>query len=144
MRSREISSGFGGEVFADPADGVALVIVQRQKLEAVAQALAVADNGTNLDRIGRQGQRDIESDDFARLEAARKGGTDAVLTHFSGPSPAAAEFSDLKHFDLQADIDCKARKAAGVLSLWAMAGAGWSARLCGGCCAGFIVGAHFR
>jgi hypothetical protein len=50
----------------------------------------------------------------------------------------------LKHFDLQADIDSEARKAAGVLGLWAMGGTGLSARLGGGCCAGFVVGAHLR
>lgn len=74
-------SGFRREVIADPADGIALVIIQGQKLEAIAEALAVTDNGTNLDGIGRQGERDIESDDFAGFEAAGEGGPNAVLTH---------------------------------------------------------------
>jgi hypothetical protein len=120
------------------------VIVQGQELEAIAEALAVADNRTNLDGLGCKGERDIESHDFAGFETAGEGGADAVLTHLGGASPTAAEFSGLKHFDLQADIDGEAWKAASVLSLRAMAGGGLSARLCGGCYADFVVGAHFR
>ncbi|SPE28494.1 hypothetical protein SBA2_40056 [Acidobacteriia bacterium SbA2] len=98
---------------ADALDGVALAVVEGEEFESVAQALAVADNGADLDGIGREGQRNFESDDLAGFETAGEGGTDAVLTHFGGTSPAGAEFSSLKHLDLQADIDDEAGKAAG-------------------------------
>ena len=122
------------------------MIVQGQKLEAIAEALAVADNGTNLDGIGCKGKRDIECDDFAGLETAGEGSADAVLAHLGGASPTAAEFSGLEHFDLQADVDGKTRKAARVVHFWGpMAGCGLCPRFCCGCCgARFVVGAHFR
>jgi hypothetical protein len=44
---------FGGEVVADAADGVALGGIQGEEFEAVAEALAVADNGADFDGIGR-------------------------------------------------------------------------------------------
>src|SRR6266516_1719923 len=44
----------GGEVLADAFDGVALAIVQREEFEAVAQPLAIADDGADFDGIGRE------------------------------------------------------------------------------------------
>src|SRR5690348_1181992 len=103
---------FGGEVVADAADGVALVVVEGEEFESVTQALAIAHDGTHFDGIGREGQGNFQSHNLARLEAAGESGADAVLAHFGGASPAGAEFSRLKHFDLQADVDDKTGKAA--------------------------------
>jgi hypothetical protein len=50
-------SGFGGEHIADAADGIALCFAESEELEAVAQALAVADDGANFQRVGTKGQR---------------------------------------------------------------------------------------
>ena len=104
--------GLGGEVVADAADGVALLIVQGEEFESVAEALAVADDGADFDGIRSEGQRNFESDDFAGFEAAGESGADAVLAHFGGASPTGAEFSGLKHFDLQADVNDETREAA--------------------------------
>jgi hypothetical protein len=103
--------GFTGEVFADAEDGVALASVEGEEFETVAQALAVADDGADFDGIGRQGQGNFEGDDFAGFKAAGEGGPDAILAHFGRASPAGAEFSCLKHFDLQADVDDEAWEA---------------------------------
>ena len=46
--SKSIVSGLCGEHFADAADGVALCVAESEELEAVAQSLAVADDGTNF------------------------------------------------------------------------------------------------
>ena len=81
--------------------------------KSVAEALAVADDGADFDGIGREGQGNFESDDLAGFEASGERGADAVLAHFGGASPAGAEFSGLKHFDLQAHVDGEAGKAAG-------------------------------
>lgn len=102
----------GGEVLADAEDGVALSVVEGEEFESVAEALAVADDGADLDGIGREGQRNFESDDLAGFEAAGESSTDAVLAHFCGASPARAELSGLKHFDLQSYVDDEAGEAA--------------------------------
>jgi len=47
--------GFGGEVVADAADGVALGIVQGEEFEAIAETLDVTNDGANLDGVGRKG-----------------------------------------------------------------------------------------
>ena len=44
-----------GEVVADALDGVALSVVEGEEFEAVAEALAVADDGADLDGIGSEG-----------------------------------------------------------------------------------------
>ena len=97
---------------ADALDGVTLIVIEREEFEAIAEALAITDDSADFDWIGSQGQGDFKSDDFSRLEAAGESCADAVLTHFGGAPPAGPEFSGLKHFDLQADIDDKAGKAA--------------------------------
>ena len=102
-----------GEVLADAFDGVALVVVQGEEFEAVAQSLPIPDDGSDFNGIGRQRQRDFERNDLAGFEAAGERGADAVLPHFGGASPAGAEFAGLKHFDLQADVDDEAGKPAG-------------------------------
>src|SRR5579872_4878285 len=104
-------SGFGGQILADALDGVALGVVQGEKFEAVAKALAIADDGANLDGIWRQWQRDFKRDDLSGFEAAGESGADAVLSHFSGAAPTGAELAILKHFDLQANVDGEAGKA---------------------------------
>jgi len=104
--------GLGREVLADAHDGVALAVVEGEEFESVAEALAVANDGADFDGIGRKGQGNFQSDDLAGFEAAGKGGADAVLAHFGGASPASAELSGLKHFDLQAYVDDEAGKAA--------------------------------
>jgi len=71
--------GFGGEIFADAADGISLSFVEGEKFESVAQALAIADDGADFDGIRSKRQRDFESDDFAGFEAAGKSGANAVL-----------------------------------------------------------------
>ena len=112
MGSLEVKLGFGGEVVADAADGVALLVVEGEEFESVTEALAIADDGAHFDGIGREGQRNFEGDDLAGFEAAGEGGADAVLTHFGGTPPTVAEFPSLEHFDLQADVDDKTGKAA--------------------------------
>ena len=62
--------GFGGQVLADALDGVALAVVEGEEFESVAQALAVADDGADFDGIGREGQRNFESDDLSGFETA--------------------------------------------------------------------------
>ena len=136
--------GFGGEIFADAANSVALAIVQSEEFEAVAQALAVANDGSYFDRIRSERERDIESYDFPGLEAAGQSGADTVLTHFGRTSPAIAEFSCLEHFDLQPDIDRETGKAPGELDFSARTMSRSSAGGLGGsrCGAGFFVSAH--
>ena len=46
MEARD--SGLGGEHVADAADGIALGFAEGEELEAIAQALAVADDGANF------------------------------------------------------------------------------------------------
>src|SRR5579859_7982204 len=87
------NSGLGGEVVADAADGVALVIVESEEFESVAEALAVTHDGPDFDGIRSEGQRNLERDNFARLEAAGESGADAILAHFGGASPTVAEFA---------------------------------------------------
>ena len=118
-RPTQLFLGFGGQVLADALDGVALAVVEGEEFESVAQALAVADDGADFDGIGRKGQRNFKSNDFAGFEASGESGADAVLSHFGGASPAGAEFSGLKHLDLQADVDGEAGKAASEGSLLA-------------------------
>ena len=76
-------------------------------------------------RIGTEGQRNFEGNDFAAFEFAGEGGADAVLAEFGGASPAGAEFAVLKHADLHAGVEGKARKTASM-------GSGRRGRL-GGC-----------
>ena len=45
----------GGKVLADALDGIALVVVQSQELEAVAEALAVTDDGADFNWVRRKG-----------------------------------------------------------------------------------------
>src|SRR5579859_1140835 len=109
--------GLGGEVVADAADGVALVIVESEEFESVAEALAVTHDGPHFDGIRSEGQRDLQSYNLAGLKAAGECGADAILAHFGGASPTVAEFSSLKHFDLQADVNDEPRDAARELNL---------------------------
>jgi hypothetical protein len=105
--------GFGGQVLADTLEGVALAVVEGEEFEAVAESLTVANDGPNSDGIRSQGQRNVESDDFAGFEAAGKRGADTVLTQFGGASPAGAELTGLEHLDLQADVDGEAGESSG-------------------------------
>ena len=107
-------SGFGGEDFADAADYFALGVVEGEELEAVAEAVAVTDDGANLQRVGTERQRNIERNDFAGFEFASERSADAVLSEFGGASPTILEFSGLKHADLHAGVDGEARVAAAV------------------------------
>src|SRR5579872_4066990 len=66
--------GLGGEVIADAADGVALVIVESEEFESVAQTLAVTHDGAHLDGIRSEGQRDLESHNLAGFETAGESG----------------------------------------------------------------------
>src|SRR6476620_7610394 len=109
--------GFSRQVFADTLDGVALVIVQGEEFESIAESLAVANDGADFDGVRSERQRDFKRDDFSRLEAAGEGCADSILAHFSGASPAGAEFSGLEHLHLQADVDDEAGKAARELRL---------------------------
>src|SRR5260370_30668017 len=112
----------GGKHFADAADHVALGLVEGEELEAVAQALAIAHDAAHFQGVGTEGQRNFEGDDFSGFEAAGESRADAILTEFGGASPASAEFAVLKHADLHAGVDGKARVAA-------LVGAGRSGRL---------------
>ena len=144
-RCMPFTSGLGGEVFADSADGVALALVQGQEFEAVAKSLAIADNGANLDGIRSERQGDVESDDLTWFEAAGESGSDSVLANFGGTSPAGTEFPRLKHFDLQADIDRETGEAPGEIGFSARPMAGGSAGSCScssGSGPGFILSAH--
>ena len=67
--------GFGGEIFADAANSVPLAIVQSEEFEAVAQALAVANDGSYFDRIRSEWERDIESYDFPGFKLTMNDGT---------------------------------------------------------------------
>jgi hypothetical protein len=106
------SLAFCGEHLADAEDDFALGVAEGQEFEAVAQALAVADDGANFQRVGAEGQRHFERDDFAGFELTGESCADAILAKFGGASPAAAEFAVLKHADLQAEVDGKAGKTA--------------------------------
>jgi hypothetical protein len=105
---------FAGEHFADSMDHVALVIGDGEEFEAVTQALAVADDGTNFQSEAVDRQRNLQGDDFAGFEVAGECSADAVLAEFGGASPATAEFAILEHADLHAGIDGEAREAARV------------------------------
>ena len=105
---------FRGEHLADSANGVTLVVVQGQELEAVVQPLAVTHNGSHLERVRAERQGNFEGHDFAGFEISGEGSADAVLAEFGGASPAIAEFAILKHADLHADVDGEARVAASV------------------------------
>src|SRR5215472_3991644 len=140
------SLGFGCEIVADAADGVTLVLVQREEFESVAQTLAIADDGADFDGIRRERQRNFEGDDFSRFEAAGQSGTNTVLTHLSRASPAAAKFPRLKHFHLQANVNREARKTASV-RYFAPAGARTGDRgglLIRGSGSGFFVVTHAK
>src|ERR1700739_1695541 len=115
-----------GEIFADAADGIALAIVEGEEFETVAKSLAIADNGAHLDGIGCKRQGNVQGNDLAGVEAAGERGAEAILSHLGGASPAGAEFSGLKHFDLEADIDGKAGIAACKLGLSRRAASGWN------------------
>src|SRR4029077_7421541 len=79
---------------------------------------------------------------LAGFEAAGESGADAVLAHFSGASPASAEFSGLKHFNLQAHVDGEAGKAASEGDL-AGGGVGGNARAASGVSGGSSSGFGF-
>jgi len=138
------SLGLRGEIFANAADRVALVIVQREEFKSVAQALPISHDRANFDRIRSQRQRDFQRDDLARLEAPREGGTDTILPHLSRASPARPEFPRLKHLYLQPDINHESGEASGVLNF---SGRSLGRRSCAGvsaCGSGdsFLVFAH--
>jgi hypothetical protein len=46
-------SASGGEILADSLDGVALILVQRQEFETIAEALAVTNDCAHFDGIRR-------------------------------------------------------------------------------------------
>ncbi|MGA7358721.1 MAG: hypothetical protein WBW70_07685, partial [Candidatus Sulfotelmatobacter sp.] len=50
--------------------------------------------------------------DFTAFEFSGEGRADAIRAKFGGASPAILEFAVLKHADLQANVDGKARVAA--------------------------------
>ncbi len=104
----------GGKHFADATNGFALGFAESKELETVAQALTIADDGADFQRIRTEGQRNIERYNLAGFQFAGERGADAILTHFSGASPTGAEFAALKHADLQTGIDDKAGVTANV------------------------------
>jgi len=109
-----LHSAFGGEHFADAADHIALGLAEGEEFEAVAEALAVTNDGADFQGIGTERQGNFEGNDFSGFEFAGKGGADAILAKFGGASPAVAEFAILKHADLHAGVEGKARVTAGV------------------------------
>ena len=107
-------SGFCGEDFADAAEHFALGVVKGEEFETVAQAVAITDDSANFQWVGTKRQRNLERNDFAGLKLAGESGADAVLAQFGGASPTILEFSGLKHADLHAGVNGKARVAATV------------------------------
>ena len=99
---------------ADTADGFALRFAERKELETVAQALTIADDGADFQRIRTEGQRNIERYNLAGFQFAGERCADAILTHFSGASPTGAEFAALKHADLETGVEGKAGIPANV------------------------------
>lgn len=92
--------GLIGEHLADTANGVALGDGEGEEFEAVAQAIRVADDGTQFQWIGAQGKRNFEGDDFSALELPGERSTDAILADLCGASPTVGEYSVLKHADI--------------------------------------------
>jgi hypothetical protein len=111
-RKEPLTSGLVGEHFADTLEDVALLGVEREELESVAQALTEADDGADFKRVRTERKRDFEGNDFTAFQFAGEGCADAILTEFSGASPAIAKFSALKHAHLHPDIDSEAWEAA--------------------------------
>lgn len=106
------ASRSGSEVLTDALNGVALGIAEGKEFESIAEPLAVAHDGADLDGIGSKGQRDFESDDLAGFEFAGESGTNAILTDFGGASPTSAKLAVLKHPDLEAGVESEAGKTA--------------------------------
>lgn len=109
--------GLGLQVFANPADGIALAFVQREEFESVTESLAISNDRPDFNRIRRQGQWNVERNDFPRLKTSRQSSPDSILAHFGGTSPARAELARLKHLYLETNINRETGEAAGVLRL---------------------------
>ena len=65
--------GFAGEHFADAADRLALGIGEGEEFETVAQAIAIAHDGADLQRVRAERQGNFEGDDFPFLQFSGEG-----------------------------------------------------------------------
>ena len=64
-----------------------LIVGHNQELEAAAEPFVIADDGSHLDDVRREGDGEIEGNDLTRLQLAAECGADAVLAKFVSAAP---------------------------------------------------------
>jgi hypothetical protein len=93
-----------GQNYAELAEDQALVFGDDEEFESAAEAFAVADDGAEFGDVGRDGNGELEGDDFAGVHLAAESGTDAVEAEFAGASPTGGGEAFAEDGDLDADV----------------------------------------
>ena len=109
--AQETCSGDIGQDYAKLVDGLPLLVGDDQKFESAAQAVAVTDNGSQLQEVRSEWDRKLQGNDLAVLQLAAEGRPDAVEAEFAGSAPVYGRLAFAKHRHFNARVKTIAGEA---------------------------------
>jgi hypothetical protein len=92
------------ENYAELAEDQALLFGDHEEFKSAAETFTVADDGAQFGGVGRDGNGELERDDFAGLHFTAERRADAVEAEFARTPPIGGSETFAEDGDLDADV----------------------------------------